>query len=654
MQARLKTTILSASLSAFLISCDSEPVSTDQATSASPHTQKFNQEVQEALPLDDQQDFQEAERGLIARDPDLHVKNAKGQTIWRPAQYAFVEGKAPPTVNPSLWRQAKLNNLHGLYQVADGLYQIRGYDLSNMSLIEGKSGWIVVDPLTTNETAAAALNFARKHLGNKPVSAVILTHSHVDHFGGILATLEGTSNIPIIAPKGFIEEATSENILAGPTMSRRAGYMYGKDLPKSVTGHVDTGLGKAPAFGSIGIAEPTVSIDKTPQEMTVDGVDFIFQYTPDSEAPAELTFYLPKYRAYCGAEIVSRNMHNLYTLRGAKVRDALNWSNQIEKSRRLFSEAEIYFGSHHWPIWGQPNIDTFMRKQRDIYKYIHDQTLRLAYKGYTPSEIAEQVTLPQSLSNTFANRGYYGTVSHNVKAVYQFYFGWFDGNPTHLNPHPRSSAASKYIAAMGGGAQVLALAEQAALEGDYRWSAELFNHLIFAGEELDKARERLAAVYSQLGYQAESGPWRDIYLSGAQELTSGKTESMIDLAAARQMLKHTPVENFFDAMAAQLNGPDAEGKDLKIGVHFTDLDKHYLLWLENAVLHHRASSSGKEPTNADLRITHDLFLDVVLKTADLKSLITSDDLKIDGSSLDLIRFFSLLDRVKEPFAIVEP
>ncbi|MCV6613404.1 MAG: MBL fold metallo-hydrolase, partial [Cellvibrionaceae bacterium] len=324
-----------AASAALLVACSPSPEPTGDGA-ASGNTRAANERLAKALPLDDQRDFKEAERGLIARDEQLLVKGPDGGVLWQPSQYDFVKGEAPATVNPSLWRQAKLNNLHGLYRVADGIYQVRGYDLSNMSLIEGDSGWIVVDPLTTQETATAAIAFARKHLGDKPVSAVIMTHSHVDHFGGVLAVLPKDRQIPIVAPRHFMEEATSENVLAGPTMSRRANYMYGQSLPKSPLGHVDTGLGKAPAFGSVSIAPPTALVDKTPQQMVIDGVEFQFQYTPNSEAPAELTFYLPKQKAFCGAEVLSRNMHNLYTLRGAKVRDALAWSAYIEEARKLF------------------------------------------------------------------------------------------------------------------------------------------------------------------------------------------------------------------------------------------------------------------------------------------------------------------------------
>lgn len=657
----LKHSVLLLSVAGLLSACGSGKNDSENTGAAaldgeeaSQYTIDSNRRMADSLSLDDPKDFEQANRGLIARDEQLEVKDAAGRIIWSMADYDFIQGDAPDTVNPSLWRQAKLNNLHGLYKVADGIYQLRGYDLSNMTLIEGETGWIVVDPLTTKETAEAALAFAKKHLGEKPITGLIMTHSHVDHFGGALAVLdpETQSDVPVVAPEHFMAEATSENILAGPTMKRRAVYMYGRDLPKSPYGHVDTGLGKAPAFGTVGIVPPNVLISKTGEEHTIDGVEFHFQYTPNSEAPAELTFYLPKQKAFCGAELLSRNMHNLYTLRGAKVRDALAWSAYIEEARLLYNNAEIYFASHHWPIWGKDSIDKFLRGQRDIYKYIHDQTLRLAYKGHTPKEISEMIRLPESLASEFSNRGYYGTTKHNSKAVYQAYFGWYDANPANLNPLPPEAISVKYVEAIGGEEAVLQKAQAAFEQGEYRWAVELLNHLVFAGAGSD-AKKLLSQAYTQLGYQAESGPWRDVYLSAALELRQGTGADLISLAAAKDLLKHAPIEKFFDAMSAQLNGPEAEGEEISLNVHFRDLHQSYQLWIENSVLHYRPLTEDAD-ADATLRISHDLFLDVILGTANLRDLLFSDQLSLEGSQLDLLKFFSLLDKSGEPFAIIEP
>jgi linear primary-alkylsulfatase len=627
------------------------------STPATAITAGLNRQVLETLPFADREDFAEAARGLIARPDALKIAGPNGSVAWEPASYDFIEGDAPVSVNPSLWRQAQLNNIHGLFKVTDGVYQIRGFDLANISLIDGEHGWIVVDPLTNNQTAAAAINFAFEHLPKKPISAVLFTHSHIDHFGGVLGALAAAqtdiTDVRVIAPQGFLEEATSENILAGPTMIRRSDYMYGGTLPRTERGHVGSGLGKGPSNGDISILPPTDVIDHTGQALTIDGVEFVFQNVSGSEAPAEFTFYLPAHKAFCGAELVSRNMHNLYTLRGAKVRDALAWSGFIDEAKNLFAEADVYFASHHWPMWGGERIAGFLETQRDTYKYIHDQTLRLAYKGYTPSEIAQQIELPESLQQGFSNRGYYGSLRHNARAVYQRYFGWYDGNPANLDPLPPEQAAQRYVAAMGGAQQVLTLAHSAFDSGDYRWAATLLNHLVFAQPANTEAKALLARNYDQLGYQAESAPWRDIYLTGAKELRRGKPGSAADLAQGRGMIKHAQRSNFFDAMAAQLNAPEAEGMEMVINFTFTDLKENHVLTLKNSVLHHKQSPADSN-ANATLKISHDLFLDMVLGSASIKDLIFSDQLSIDGSKIDLARFFALQDKTEGAFEMVLP
>ncbi|MFT4822611.1 MAG: alkyl sulfatase BDS1-like metallo-beta-lactamase superfamily hydrolase [Halioglobus sp.] len=621
-------------------------------------TIEANRAVLDQLPFENKQDFEDAERGLVARMPILKVENARGEPIWNMSDYDFIQGEAPPSVNPSLWRQASLNNIHGLFKVADGLYQLRGFDLANISIIEGKSGWIVVDPGTATETAAAAWEFASKHLDNKPIVSIIFTHSHIDHFGGVLGLLRASGTDPadvrIIAPKGFMEEATSENVLASATMGRRSVYMYGKQLARSERGHVGSGLGKSPAYGSVSIAQPTELIDHTPQEKTIDGVRFTFQYTPESEAPAELMFYLPEHKALCGAEVVSRNMHNIYTLRGAKVRDALKWSNYIDEALTLFGEAEVYFGSHHWPMWDKERINTFLKQQRDTYKYIHDQTMRLAAQGHTPGEIAEEIEMPESLRSNFSNRGYYGTLRHNARAVYQGYFGWYDGNPANLNPLPQVQSAKRYVKLMGGREQVLAQAQLSFDAGEYRWVAELLNKLVFAEPENKEAKALLARNYDQLGYQAESGPWRDVYLTGAYELRHGVgSDSVVNAADALGLLKKTPLPQFFDAMAVMLNGPDADGTEMTINLVFSDINENYSLYIENAVLHHR-SGLAQGDVSATITLTHELFLKMLTGQAGLKDTIMGDDLEIAGSRLDLLKFFSLIEFATGTFNIVTP
>lgn len=626
-------------------------------TAPSAETAALNAMVSERLPLDEPQDFEDATRGLIASNADLRVVSAEGDAIWDMPSYGFVDGEAPASVNPSLWRQAKLNNIHGLFEVTKGVHQLRGYDLANMTLIDGASGWIVVDPLTATETAREALTFAREHLGDKPVSAIIFTHSHVDHFGGVLGILSPEEiergTIPIIAPDLFIDEATSENMIAGVTMARRSLFMFGPRLPRGERGHVDSGLGKGPAYGTVSILPPTEIITKTGTELTIDGVKLVFQNAPGSEAPSELTFYLPDLKAFCGAEVVSHNMHNLYTLRGAQVRDAIKWSGYIDEIIALFGKAEVYFGSHHWPIWGNDRIIEFLEGQRDTYKYIHDQTLRLALEGYTPQEIAEQLELPESLRTSFPNRGYYGTVKHNAKAVYQRYFGWYDGNPANLDPLPPTEAGARYVELAGGAANLLKNAQAAYDKGEYRWVAELVNHLVFADPDNRDARDLLARAYDQLGYQAESGPWRDIYLTGAFELRHGGPDKGVDLASAMGMIKHAPLARFFDAMAARLNAPKSEGKEMIVNLIFTDIGATHVLELKNSVLRHY-ERDPRPDANVTMKITHDLYLRMLTGKAGIKDTLFSDDLTIEGSKLDLVAFFHLFDKPEGTFNIVTP
>lgn len=626
-------------------------------TSPTEATAQSNTEFGKKLDFNDQQDFENAQRGLIARDPDLRIKNAQGEFIWNQPAYEFMQGDAPTSVNPSLWRQGKLNNIHGLFKVTEGIYQLRGHDLANMTIVQGKTGWIIVDPLTAEETASKALALARKHLGDDPILAIIYTHSHIDHFGGVLGIMSEeeakTNKVRIIAPKGFMEEATSENVIAGVAMARRSMFMYGKNLARSQRGHVGSGLGKGPAYGTFGILTPTEIIDRTGQEKIIDGVHFVFQYAPESEAPAELTFYLPELKTFCGAEIVSHNMHNLYTLRGTKIRDALKWSSAINEAIELFGEAEIYFGCHHWPIWGNKQIIEFLKKQRDLYKYIHDQTVRLFNQGSTPMEIAEQLELPESLSTLFANRGYYGNLKHNIKAVYQAYLGWYDGNPANLDPLPPKESGKRYVDMMGGANAVLEKAKAFFDQGDYRWVAQVLNHLVFAEPDNTEAKTLLARAYDQLGYQAESAPWRDVYLTGAYELRHGAPEKGIDISILKGVLEKTPVSYFFDSMAVRLKASKAEGKTLTVNIIFTDINESYELKLENSVLHHHRARPGSQP-DVSIKVTHELFIRMLIGQAGIKDTIFSDDLSVEGSKLDLIKFLLMFEKPSGTFNIVTP
>ena len=621
------------------------------------YTVKANAAVAAALPLSEQQDFEDATRGFIGSDSAVVAKDEQGNLVWNLPAYDFIQGEAPSSVNPSLWRQATLNNIAGLFKVADRVYQVRGYDLANMSIIEGDSGWIIVDPLTARETSTAALALAREHLGDKPVVAVIFTHSHIDHFGGVFGVITEQQykqgEVRVIAPEGFMEEAVSENIIAGTAMGRRAMLMYGKHLARSERGHVGSGLGKGPAFGSVGVIEPTEIINATPQEKTIDGVQFVFQNAPSSEAPAELTFYLPQLKAYCGAEVATRTMHNLYTLRGAKVRDAVKWSGYINEMIDLSAGAEVYFASHHWPLWGEGDIRTYLEQQRDTYKYIHDQTVRLFNDGLTPREIAEQIALPQSLEKGFANRGYYGTLRHNSKAVYQGYLGWYDGNPANLNGLPPVEAGKRYVELAGGAEGLLEKGAIAYEQGDYRWAAELLNHLVFADANNAQAKSLLANAYDQLGYQAESGPWRDVYLTAAHELRHGVPDDALDMALVVDMLKRTPVNKFLESMTVRLDGPKAKGVDMSVAISFSDLDESYIMSVRNSVMHYEQTEKPVD-ANASLTLSHDMFVRMLMGEVGLRETLTSDELSVDGSVVDLVRFFTLFDQPDGLFDIVTP
>ena len=625
-------------------------------TAPTAFTADANAKFGAALPLDEALDFEDAKRGLIESDPGMEVHTASGKT-WSQSLFGFVAGDAPPSVNPSLWRQARLNGIHGLFQVAEGVYQVRGYDVSNMSWIRGKTGWIVVDPLTSVESATAAYALARKHLGNDPVVAVIFTHSHVDHFAGVKAVLPNGSadGVRIVTPRRFVEEVTSENVLAGTAMGRRAALQFGTNLPVGPRGYVDSGLGKQPLAGTTSFALPTDMVDHTPQEMEIDGVPFVFQYTPESEAPAELAFYLPAQKVYCGAEIVTHNMHNLYTLRGAKVRDALKWSGYIDDAIQRFPDVEVVFSSHHWPTFGHERVLAFLKGQRDTYRYMHDQTLRLANQGATPREIAEQLELPPQLAKSFANRGYYGTLRHNAKAIYQFYFGWYDSNPANLDPLPPVELGAKYVEAMGGAAAVKEKGRAALERGEYRWAATLLDHLVFADPKDAEARELLARAYDQLGYQAESGVWRSEYLTGANELRHGTPQSGgVDTRFAGDILARIPLDMFFAAMATRVNGPKAAEHDpVTLNFVFTDVGETHVLELENAVLHHWQREADPNAA-ATVKLTREMFLKMGTGQVGLRDFIFSDQLDVDGSRTALLSFFGVLDKVDPNFAIVTP
>ena len=625
---------------------------------ASPFTLAAHAALRGELRFEDTADFELAARGLIEAVPDLEVTNAAGRSAWSLTPYAFLAGPGADTVNPSLWRNAQLNMHCGLYEVVPGIYQVRGFDISNMSLIETGSGVVVVDPLISVETAGAALALYRKHRGDRPVVAVIYTHSHVDHFGGVRGVVAeedvAAGRVAVIAPDGFLEHAVSENLFAGPAMGRRAGYMYGSLLPRGAQGQVDAGIGKATSAGTLSLIAPTDIIRATGDERVIDGVRFVFQLAPGTEAPAELHFHLPHARALHLSENTNATLHNLYTLRGAQVRDPKAWAHYLREALKLHGDAsEVLFSGHFWPRWGRASIVEHVDLQADVYQYIHDQTLRLANHGLTMNEIAEQLTLPDALAHPWCNRGYYGTVNHNAKAVYQRYLGWFDANPAHLHPLPPEAAGRKYVEFMGGADAVVEKARASVAAGEYRWAAEVLSHVVFADPAHRAARELAADALEQLGYQAESSVWRNFYLSGAQELRSGVPQRPTKRGFAPDMAAAMTPAMFFDYLAVRLNGPKAAARRMEFNIHFTDSGERFALSLRRAVLVAEPGALRADAL-ASLACTRRVLYAIAGGVLDVGQAIADGKLKVDGDAAAFGELLVLLDSFDPWFGIATP
>jgi alkyl sulfatase BDS1-like metallo-beta-lactamase superfamily hydrolase len=608
-------------------------------------------------------DYELATRGLIAPFTERVIKGRFDHDVWSLDAYNFFNDYdvAPDTVNPSLWRQGALNNFAGLFEVAPGIYQVRGLDISNITFIAGTTGWVVIDPLTGTETAAASLAMVNAHVGQRPVTGVIYSHSHTDHFGGVEGVLTAeqlsSGSVPILAPEGFVREVVSENVLAGTVMLRRAMYMYGGLLPKDPQGHVDSGLGKTlPAMPIVSMHPPTMEVTETGQEVTIDGVRMVFQLTPGTEAPSEMNIYLPDLRAFCAAENCTANQHNIYTLRGAQVRDALGWSKYIDETMSLYAgDIDVLFASHHWPRWGQADIAAYLASQRDAYRYVHDQTLRLANHGLTMNEIAEALTLPAALDDEFFNHGYYGTVSHNAKAVYQRYLGWFDGNPAHLHPHPPVAAGTRYVDFMGGAEAVLDKARESFAAGDYRWVCEVVNHVVFADPENEAARLLQADALEQLGYQAESGPWRDFYLTGAQELRANGNlfRGVKANAMGTNMVRGMSPDLLIDLMGVRLNGPATQELDLRVNLVITDAsDPEWYFGVRHGVIHGRAGYATD--VDVTLRATTIQFASFANGSKTVDELVALGDFTVTGDQSKLDALAAGMDDFSFGFDIVLP
>lgn len=601
------------------------------------------------ISFDDHGDFDRAGRGLVATIDDGKVVLGD-HVVFDVARHAFVNetDQAPDTVHPGLWRQARLNVNHGLFEVAEGVWQVRGYDLANITFMAGDDGWLVIDPLTNTPAAAAALELANRALGERPVTSVIYTHSHVDHFGGILGVTSQDAvdrgDVRIVAPVGFLEEVVSEFVIAGPIMGRRAAYQFGPLLPPGPRGHVDCGLGSAIGLARSDLIAPTEVVTETGQELRLSGIDVVFQNTPDAEAPAEMNFYFPGRRLLCMAENCTHTLHNLYPIRGAQTRNALAWSKYIQEALSLWgNRTDTMFASHHWPRFGADDIRAFLELQRDVYRWLHDQTMRLANLGYRPTEIAAAMELPDEFDQSHV-RGYYGTVSHNVKSVYNRYLGWYDGNPANLDPIPPVEAAVRYVEFMGGVDEILKKARRYFDNGEYRWVAEVVNHVVFADPANQAARHLQAEALEQLGYQSESATWRNAYLMGAKELREGSPA--VGRIPTRDLSHAMTAEHLFDVIGVRFD-PAAFGLEPgEINVRFDDLGEDHVLGVGRSAIHHRAGevAAGAVATVALDRATLLWLLDT---PSDLDKIEVAGSRTFVQALLDALTVFG-------PVALIEP
>ncbi|HKA62444.1 MAG TPA: alkyl sulfatase dimerization domain-containing protein [Methylomirabilota bacterium] len=626
---------------------------------ATPITRAQNRALLDVLPFRDTQDFEDARRGFLATLPEVVIRNERGRIVWNLSEYAFLEeAEAPPTVNPSLWRQARLNMHHGLFQVTDRVYQIRGFDISNMTIIEGDRGLIVIDPLLSTEVARAGLDLYCAHRGGRPVTAIVYTHSHTDHYGGVRGVVDEAEvragRVPVIAPEGFLEEIATEAVLAGSAMVRRGQFQFGATLPRGPRGQVDAGLGKVTSRGTVTLIPPTRTIAEPIETHRLDGIEIVFQLAPQTEAPAEMHLFYPQLGALNLAENATHNLHNIYPIRGAQARDANAWAKYLNEAIDRFGhDADVAFAQHHWPVWGRARLLDFLGKQRDLYKYLHDQTVRLLNHGYKPPEIAERLTLPGSLAATWHVRGYYGTLSHNAKSVYQRYIGWYDANPANLNPLPPVERGRKYVEYMGGADAAIARAREDFERGEYRFVAEAMSHVVFADPANVEARRLGASALEQMGYAAESATWRNAYLLGALELRRGLGDAGARAPVSPDVVRAMSPELFFDYLAVRLDASRAEGKRVVLDWVLSDLGARYRLNLENCALTYL-----RDPRHgvADATVTLErAVLDrLVLRETTLDEARRRRLVTIDGDVARVVELFEALDDFRLMFEIVEP
>jgi alkyl sulfatase BDS1-like metallo-beta-lactamase superfamily hydrolase len=620
----------------------------DVARDAEPATRAANAAMAARLPFGDVAAFEAAKRGLIAPLPEGLIRTASGTVLWNLGEYAFIDGElAPATVNPSLWRMARLNLANGLFKVTERLYQLRGFDISNMTVIEGETGLILIDPLTTAEVARAALAHYYMHRPQKPVIAVIYTHSHIDHYGGVRGVIDEddvkAGKVAVIAPDGFMEAIAGENVLAGMPMARRAQFQFGTMLPRGPRGQVDAGLGKAIARGTSGLIAPTLSIAQPVEEHVIDGIRIIFQLAPETEAPAEMHMFYPELRVLNMAENACPLLHNFIPLRGAVARDPRIWAHYIGDAVAMYgTDTEILIGQHHWPTWGREAVLDHLEAQRDLYKHIHDQTLRYMNKGWRPAEIAEAIDLPPGLAERWTVRGYYGSVNHNVKAVYQRYLSWYDGNPCNLHPLPAAKAAAKVVEYMGGAAAVIARAKADFAKGEYRWVSQVMKEVVYAEPSNIEARALCADALEQMGYQAESATWRNAFLYGAQELRHGVFPLPVRIGISADTLAGVTSDVFFDMLAIRLDPAKAAGQSMVVNWHFTDRDEKLALTLKHCTLTHRLGE-WSEAATASVTTTRRTLDEIVLGRTTAPQALASGTLRVEGDASRLAVLLGMLD-----------
>ena len=646
----------------FITDIFKDPTQPGETEGATTITAEANAEWYEKLDFSDRREFANAERGWLDNAEGRIIDGDDNRSVWDLQSYGDLNRDAPDTVNPSLWRNTQLNAKAGLFEVCDGIYQVRGFDMANTTFIRTDHGWIVFDVLMCKENMKAAKELMENRFGPLDIKAVLYSHSHVDHFGGVegVITREQVADAKlslkkqlasgktlVLAPTGFLKHAISENVYAGIAMARRAQFQYGTVLDKGEKGALSVGIGMGQSTGTVSLIAPTYEIGEDVPKLTIDGLEIEFQLTPGTEAPAEMNAYFPKYRALWMAENCTGTLHNLYTLRGAEVRDANDWAKYIiEADQRFCDKTDVVFQSHNWPHWGE-EIHDYLLNTAAIYKFIHDQTLHYMNQGYTSTEVAAMLTLPEKLEKVWYTRPYYGTLAHNAKAVYQKYLGWYDANPVNLNPLPPSDTAKKLVEYLGSTDAVLRKARKDFEKGDYQWVAQITKELVFADPSNQKARNLCADALEQLGYQAESGAWRNAYLMGAAELRKGNLSGLARTAnGLGSAMKEMTVDMLLDYISILTDANAAQNDDVTLNLIVTDVNEKFYVTRKNGIL---LSYSGENRPDAQATVT--------CKRLQLLALMQGQQagqVQVSGDATALKRLLAYASKFEKTFNVIEP